>query len=207
VSDASSIKAPYLPYPKLIQIAEQFRRDYNVADKVPVPIEAIVEFGFGMDIVPIPGVLANYEVDGWLSADQITIYVDEFIYKKRPTRYRFSLAHELSHKILHGSIFQQLSFSTTAEWKAAMAAIDPTQYGWLESHAYGLAGLVLVPCDHLRTAFDEMSVEAAAAGVTFDAPTDVERKMISRGLGEIFDVSSDVIRRRLTKAGLWTATQ
>jgi len=43
---------------------------------VPVPIEEIVEFGLGINIIPLPGLHVSHEIDGFLSADMTEISVD-----------------------------------------------------------------------------------------------------------------------------------
>ena len=42
-----SPKAPFLSYIQLVGIAEKFRLEHKSADNVPVPIDAIAEFGNG----------------------------------------------------------------------------------------------------------------------------------------------------------------
>lgn len=57
---------------------------------MPVPVEEIVEFGFGINIVPVPGLLAVHEVDAFTSRDLKSIMVDLSVFESRsPNRYRF----------------------------------------------------------------------------------------------------------------------
>lgn len=121
------IKAPRLPYDRLREIAESFLAEYHARRSLPVPIEEIIEFQFKMDIVPVPGIRGVLEIDAWVSNDLTTIHVDEFVYYKRPNRYRFSLAHELSHRLIHADVFKQLRFKTIAEWRAAIDSIPTDQ--------------------------------------------------------------------------------
>jgi hypothetical protein len=193
-----TIKAPYLPYDKLREVAEAFLLRHHPADTLPVPIAAIIEFDFQMDIVPIPGLHESLEIDSSISSDLATIYIDEFVFKKRPARYHFSLAHELSHKLIHGDLFrEELSFTNLAEWKAAMTAIPPKEYGYIEWQAYCLAGLILVPSSHLAVAYAKAEESAAAAGISF-RDVDVDSgKLICAAIGKDFQVSGDVVRKRL----------
>ena len=202
-----SIKAPYLPYDKLRVLADQFLQKFHPSRSVPTPIEDIVEFQCEMDIVPVPGLLTNHEIDSSLSHDQATIYVDSFIYSRRPKRYRFSLAHELAHKLLHPDVFGQLRYTTIAEWKQAVAAIDPDQYGFIEFQAYAFAGLILVPPGPLAKHYKRLESQAAEAGIQFDSLTPKEKNIIGDNLSEIFGASRDVVVRRLTKDGFWSAAK
>jgi Zn-dependent peptidase ImmA (M78 family) len=63
----------------------------------------------------MPGLQTNFDTAAYITSDLTEIRVDQSVYETRENRYRFSLAHELAHKILHAEVFQQLSFSTIAE--------------------------------------------------------------------------------------------
>lgn len=170
---------------------------------MPTPIAAIVEFQFGMDIVPIPGLRDLFEVDSSISNDLTTIYVDEFVFNKRSARYHFSLAHELSHRLIHGEVFRQLVFRNLAEWKRAITSIPPDQYNWIEWQAYSLAGLILVPSGPLRAAYDRTSTRAALAGVVVEDADVQARRIVAASLAKEFCVSADVIQKRLKYDRIW----
>ena len=128
--------------------------------------------------------------------------MDEFVYYKRPNRYRFSLAHELSHRLIHADIFKQLKFKTIAEWRAAIESIPTDQYSWVEWQAYCLAGLVLVPSRELETAYDEANRSAWDAGVSLKDADEEIQKPVFASIGEKFGVSWEVVRKRLQKEGI-----
>lgn len=191
------IKAPYLPLDKLRVIAEHFLAEHNRDGQIPVPIDRIIEIDFNMFVVPIPGLLRSFEIDGWISNDLGSIYIDQFIFKRRVYRYRFSLAHELSHRLIHADSFRGLTFRNTAEWKSVIGTIPPDQYQWLERQAYWLAGLILVPPEALDRAYTKADESAAAAGISLaDCDAHTLRSLFS-DIGDGFAVSKDVIERRL----------
>jgi len=191
-------KAPYLPYSKLRNVAESFFSEYHPSRALPVPIETIVEFRFEMDIVPIPGLHESHETDSALSNDLRTIYIDEHVFKRREKRYRFSLAHELSHTLIHSDLFRdELAFKNLAEWKAVMASIPVQEYSYIETQAYSLAGLILVPSEHLSVAYEKAEKSTAAAGISLRDVDAKGAKCICTSIGEEFLVSGDVIWRRL----------
>ena len=51
----SMIEVPYHSYKTLRRRATDFLRTYNAKGLIPVPVEEIVEFEFGINIIPIPG--------------------------------------------------------------------------------------------------------------------------------------------------------
>lgn len=122
---------------------------------IPVPIEEIIEFEFGMNIIPIPGLHQGYEIDGFISSDLSEISVDQFVYESRPGRYRFTLAHELGHAVLHRKVYEAAAFSTIKKWKRFIEEIDLQDYEWLEWQGYAFAGLILVPPAPLKKKFAE----------------------------------------------------
>lgn len=197
------VKAPYLPYDRLRDIAEKFLDEHYSSRELPIPIEHIVEFGFGIDIVPMPGLHDHFDIDSFPTSDLKEFRVDEFVYKRRPGRYRFSLAHELSHLIIHRDIFAQLTFSSITEWKQVVASIPPDQYQWIETQAYSLAGLILVPPKQLEVVLKETAEKAKGAGVSIEDPSEEIKNIIATQIARIFDVSRDVINRRMKYDGHW----
>src|SRR5262245_3634449 len=103
-----AIKVPFLPYEKLRSIADEFLRKHHQSGDLPVPIEKIVELQLRLDIVPVPGLQDEFEIDAFITSDLTEIRVDSFIQRKRQARYRFSLAHEVGHMLIHKDIFKEL---------------------------------------------------------------------------------------------------
>jgi hypothetical protein len=198
-----AIVAPFLPYDKLRHEATKFLALHHPSGELPIPIERIIEFKLHMDIVPMPGLQDGFDVDAFITSDFTEIRVDQFIQENRPTRYRFSLAHEVSHLIIHGEIFKQLAFSTIAEWKDVMGSIPEEAYSWIEWQAYALAGLILVPDHPLHDLFDAKIEEARKAGVDLQEMDDDARRIVEGHLGRYFEVSAEVINKRMKKDGLW----
>lgn len=104
-------KAPFLSKEVLRAKAAEFLDKYNPKCKIPVPIEKIVEFDFGLDIVPVPGLQDSFDVVAYSTKDRQEIRVDKHVFESRETRYRFSLAHELwpVRKKMSHSLFEKIS--------------------------------------------------------------------------------------------------
>lgn len=199
-----AIKAPFLPYPQLRAVADNFLKTYHSSGELPIPIEKIVEFQLKLDIVPVPGLLDEFEIDAFITSDLTEIRVDSFIQQKRAARYRFSLAHEVGHLLVHKDVFSELKFSTTKEWKKAFLAIPEEQYGFIEWQAYCLGGLILVPAQPLKALFEASCETALKAGIDLHELDPEDRKIIEDNLGRLhFGVSREVITRRMDKDKLW----
>ena len=199
----SEFKAPYYSYEDIRIEAENFLNTYNPNDDIPVPIEEIIEFKLGIDIIPVPNLHGGYETDGWISEDFKSIYVDLYVYNNYEHRYLFTLAHEIGHKILHKELYGSDLFSNKDEWKEFINGIDPKQYGFLEYHANCFAGLILVPDRHIKDSYQEAISLVTESGFNVNETNkDIVYSYISRFLKEKYLVSSDTIRIRLELDGL-----
>ncbi len=202
------IKAPFLPYASLRQKAENFLARYHPSLTAPVPIETIIDNEFRINIIPVPGIRENADVDGVLSRDFQDIWVDENVYENNPHRYRFTLAHEIGHMILHGEIYKALHFRSFADWKEGVPRqFDGQQYGYFESQANSFAGLVLVPTDTLRkifpAAWQKVKKLLAPQNIPADPDSPVTRRYVASIIAEDFDVSPDTVEIRLEREKIW----
>jgi hypothetical protein len=193
------IKAPYYSYDDLRGEADKFLAQYHPAGTIPVPIEQIVEFQFRIDIVPTPGLHQLLETDGFITSDLREIWVDQFVYDSRPGRYRFTLAHEIGHVMLHRAVFQSRSFSTIDGWKAFVNSIPDKEHSWLEYQAYAFAGLILAPRGPLETATRQCVNLVRGEGIDLSENWDFAWSQIAAFLAKQFEVSSAVIDKRLDK--------
>lgn len=199
---AKGFTAPYFSYEDLRLKADEFLAKHHARGTIPVPIEEIVEFQLGMDIVPMPGLHGLLETDGFITSDLKEIHVDEFVYLSRPGRYRFTLAHEVGHAILHGDLFRQRRFRSVKEWKAFINSIPEKEHGWLEYQAYAFAGLVLVPRDVLVRRTQACVEKVRAEGIDLTENWDYAWSRIAAFVGKSFGVSGEVVERRLQKDGV-----
>lgn len=136
---------PFISKDWIKQIAGRFLAKYNPENIFPLEIEEIVEFKLGLsDIVPIANLRRESGHDAYLSKDLTTIFVDEYIYDNVEPRYRFTLAHEVGHILLHKDIFQSLDYNTTEEFLEVMLA-NTKAYADMEFQADWFAACCLMP--------------------------------------------------------------
>jgi hypothetical protein len=192
----AEVLVPFKNHDHIKKIAADFLHKYHPKDSYPTPIEEIVEFKLGIDIIPIPGLHEIIEIDGFISSDLSNISVDEYVYKHRQSRYRFTLAHEVGHAIMHEGVYKHRGFNTTGDWKDFMETFPENEWSWLEWQANQFAGLVLVPSHHLEKRIKHHSKQIKALGIKNEAVT-MDR--IVELLARDFVVSRDVILRRISK--------
>lgn len=127
-----------------------------------------------------------------------TISVDEFVLENRLNRYRFSLAHELGHRVLHSEILQSMDFDSVADWKSQITQFPERAYGFLEYQANTFANCLLVPSKKLDEQFDKAIHRIKSAGLSPTKFPDECLDAIATELGKQFEVSREVILNRLT---------
>jgi len=195
-------QAPFLQYPQVKQRAQQFLDTFHRSLTVPVPIDLIADRALGITIVPCHEMKNAFDVDGYLSADKKTIHVDMNTMENNLYRYRFTIAHELGHLVLHPSLYDAARFITTEDWKSFVSGIAPEQYGWAERQAYWFAGSVLLPASVFETRFRAYVTKAIASGYPLKEYFEDFIEFISAPLGREFAVSPDVVERQIIKENL-----
>jgi len=190
---------PVYSYEDLRSKADEFLKTYHTSGTIPIPIEEIVEFEFKINIVSVLGLQREFEVDGFTSADLKNIYVDEYVYTDYINRYRFTLAHEIGHIVLHNDLYKAHNCATIYEWKEFINSIPEKEHGWLEYQGYAFAGLVLVPRESLMKYTQESINKINEMGVFLKDNWDFAWTLIEDYLAKIFLVSSNVIEKRLDK--------
>jgi Zn-dependent peptidase ImmA (M78 family) len=128
----NNIAAPILSYEDINNCAEDFLRKYKRDNTLPVDIETIVEFDLGLNIFPFPSLQETFDIEGFISGDLTVIYADEFIYHHRPSRYRFTLAHEVGHFLFHSDLISSIHPKSVSEWMEFILGVDEDTYDWLE---------------------------------------------------------------------------
>ena len=196
-------KAPYLPYDSIRDLACRWLNGHHVSGILPIPIEKIIEFQLKMDIVPMPNMRRDFGVEGFLSKDFSSIYIDNEMSEKFENRYRFTLAHEIGHMVLHKDFYDAVNYSNLSEWISLQDIIDSDQYSWFEKQAYDFAGLVLVPesllLNEYRMAIDVLRDQSY---MLLKAEFEMVNQYISVYLAKRFGVSEAVIQKRIAKDGL-----
>lgn len=198
-----TFRAPYFSRDGIRARAEEFLRKHHPNGRMPVPVESIVE-QMGIDIVPTPGIQLVCDVDAYTTWDLKWICVEELVYLSRPTRYRFSLAHELGHIELHAAILRPFRFHSADEWKEFVSSIDEREYRFLEFHANEFAGHLLVP--RLELLAEVEACKNRVLGILADphADPDVFRALVAECVGQRFEVSPQVALRRIEREGIET---
>lgn len=205
----TSIQPPKLTKVQIWEEAEKFRNKYVLPpDTVPVPIEEIVEFGLDIQPQPIPNLMSHYDIDGFLSSDLTTLYIDQGIYEndRQENRRRFTYAHEAGHYWLHRDLYESLDFKTTAEWIEFHAEMPEDNLRWFEYQGHEFAGRLLVPRERL---IQELNNQAAKVekyrALIPNHDDDLLMQYIAGSICSVFRVSEKVIHKRIQREEIWSS--
>ncbi len=193
---------PVYSYEDLRKKADEFLREHHPSGNIPVPIEEIVEFDFKINIVPVLGLQREFEVEGFTSGDLKNIYVDEHVFTDRVTRYRFTLAHELGHIVLHRNLYDKHRFKSIHGWQEFVNSISEEEHSWLEYQGYAFAGLILVQGDNLLKSVTEWTKKIREKGISMEKNWDFAWELITEHVAKAFLVSPDVVEKRIEKDGI-----
>ena len=85
------------------------------------------------------------DTNGFLGRHRKVIYVDEYQYDNFVEKYRFTLAHEVGHFVMHESVYEGLYFDSEQEFMEWLQSRPRNELGWFETQANWFAGQLLVP--------------------------------------------------------------
>lgn len=182
-------KIPYLNKEVIISKAEEileecWRHEY------PVDIEAICD-DLKIAIVPVVDLSKMFHIDAYISSDFQTIYVDNKEFEKESPRYRFSVAHEVGHFVLHRRYYP-CGVNSSEKWVEYSHSIIND---YAEFQANYFAGNLLVPEYELIEKLND-AFKGSFARNYWDASIG-EKEKILLDIKKHFKVSSDVIARRI----------
>ena len=202
--DPREIVPAKLTMSEIRDIAETFRSEYIFNDSIPVDIERIIESTMGIYIIPVKSLQHDCDMEGFISRDFKSIYLDEDLYMddRYYKRVRFTIAHEIGHLVLHRSNIDMVRFLSDNDWKGFRLNLLDEPLRWFETQASEFAGRLLVPLDQLINAFKEARIEIMKKNTNWDAPKIDDEELLSIIASRIspkFGISAEVIEKRLRK--------
>ena len=201
------IKPRHLKWNYIRDKAEEFRKKYvDPPDLVPVPIFDIVEISLEIEIIPKKGLRERADIDGFLSNDLKTIFIDEGHYMNpyKEPRLRFTYAHETGHLLLHKDEIEKCQFRTEEDWIHFREDMLEDDLNWFEQQAYEFAGRLLVPKERLIQKLKSQKDKIEQFRSLSDTNSDnMLIEAISRVICKDFGVSDEVICRRIRSEKLW----
>lgn len=195
---------PWLDYEEIRRKADSFLGKHHPSRTIPIPIEEIVELKLKLDIVPLQG-LRNIDLEGFIYSDLSAIAVDEAIYLHvNQSRYRFTLAHEIGHLVLHSQLYQEHNIQNIKGYLEFQKNLPQGLLRRVEWQGRCFAGLVLVPAEPLESRAKKIAKEVVKIvselsnnKIRLEENTNLLRDNIEEEIAKVFKVSQEVISKRV----------
>lgn len=156
----------------------------------PIDIEKLCDY-LKIAILPVTGLADNFRIDAFISTDFKTIYADAEKYRCENHRYRFSVAHEIGHYLLHREYFSSRVWSFE-EWKdlsgSGVSRVAEFQANYFAGSLLAPEGALLAM---LNTGF------GGSFARNYFTTGSKELKNILTSLQKLFNVSKEVVSRRI----------
>lgn len=189
-----------LSRPDIWEAAEDFRRKYvDPVDTIPVPMEEIIEFKLGLTMIPLQRLKSLGDIEGFLSCNLKTIYVDADTYNdpRYENRLRFTFAHEVGHLVLHAEEIKKMRYRNSEDWIKHNIGNETDTIDWFEKQAKQFAGRLLVPKNTLIDHIEQHREKIDSFRETYTNNEDLLIDTVSRSICKPFGVSFEVIKRRI----------
>lgn len=134
--------------PTLEKLAKEFLDQFHNKTKLKVDIEYILEAKLDYRIIPFSSLVEFHGVEAILLLNRKTIYVDHYLLDYKERKYRFTLAEEVSHIILHKDIYTNCR--EIDDMYDIYESISAEQYHRMDRNAKYLAGAILLPAESFK---------------------------------------------------------
>lgn len=159
-----NITVGYIREPEIRQKANNFLRHHNPDETLPVPLEHIVEFSLGINLLTVPNLKDHIECDGFISSDFKIITIDDYIFNSVESRSRFTLAHELGHLVLHRDLYEKERIKDLQGFIDFQNRLGSDGWKSLEIQANMFASCLLFPDKAMKAKTESAIATAEALG-------------------------------------------
>jgi len=150
---------------ELEEFAQVFISEFHKpADILPIEIDLITERDLGISVISFSMLRERYGLEAFLALGKKTIYIDTALMDSDAyiNRYRFTIAEEISHRILHGDLFKNVE--NIEEYFSALDKIRHFEQAQMDKDAKYLASAVLMPTGIFTKLSTDYSTELNGKG-------------------------------------------
>lgn len=169
---------------------------YGFEECAPVAVEEMAEFDRGLSIEPRAGLHADIGVQGAVSYDLTTIYIENSLWTNERL-WRNAIAHEVAHIVLHGEFIRSLDGGQVDGLRAAVLGITDADNDVLEYEAEAFVDALLVPESSLRTLHDGVVEELAASGRSISELSESSKQTLAGRMARALEVPTSMVIRML----------
>ena len=195
------MKVSYYSFSDYKQIAHQFLAKHGFLSKatLPMDIEALIDKA-GITILPVSSMYKDFGVKGAVlkKKEGFDIAIDEQHYEEQEYYFRFTLAEELSHILLHPRLVAGIL--SLEDVQSFHQSFTDEEYKKIEQQARTLASQLLLPSqifdDFVLNWVDKNIDHVRSASIYSKADLS---EYIADGLYKPLSLSKDVVRFSITR--------
>lgn len=200
---------PVLDWKTIAAKAKDFADEHQLDQReFPLDVEEIAEFDLGIEIRFCSGLLDEMDSPAHIAPGNgnpiITVDADQ--YRQQTSYYRYSVAHEIGHYVLHGEWLDKVwrLINSASEWKEAILKRSEDDYQWLEAQAEEFASYLLAP----ESIFDPFIAKQISTldQIKISLQSDDVLPYMANPVAEFFGVSNSAAQARIRKSpdgNLW----
>jgi len=189
-------KIVFYDIPTLEEIAKVFLEKYHDKKQLEVDIEYIAEAKLGWSIIPFSSLTDLHGIEACALRGK-TIYIDQYLMDHKERKYRFTIAEELAHVVLHEQIYEHCT--SIEDHLDIYGEIKVEDYWRMDRNAKYLASAILLPAK----VFEEKALEIYRS---LDRKKYTTNEVLLYGvtsrLTELFNVNDIVVEIRFKNLGL-----
>lgn len=189
----SNLPIKFYTHQELETMAEVFLEAFHKPQDSPlVEIDMIVEADLDIRILPYSNLETFHGLHGYLALSLKAIYIDQNIMDSDlfERRFRFTVAEEVGHYMLHRDLFAGVK--TPDDYLNAVDRISSKEYAKMDIDAKYLGGAILMPSEIFRKESLDYATNATKV---------IEDELFKR-LSNKFNVSTHAVSRRFKVLGL-----
>ena len=195
-------KCPYISYYEIGKRTEIFLKQHHPSLEIPIPVEEIIELKLELNIFPFPRLYKDHGLSGFLSKDMSTIHVDEVQYNQYNEKYRYTLAHELGHYVLHRACYDELTFQSIEDYVRWRISEPAEEISWFETQGEWFASQLLVPAKQLLDVCKTVVAKHKNEFKKLESIPDDIWSYIAIEIADYFDVNPPVVENRIKKENI-----
>lgn len=138
-------KIQFYDIPTLEEIAKTFLGKYHNPFNLEVDIEFIIEEKLGWTIIGAGSLIENHCIEAFVTKGK-TIYIDSYLMNCKERKYRFTLAEEVAHFMLHHDIYAGCN-NNLEEHLEIYDRITTSEYWRMDRNAKYLASAIIMPAE------------------------------------------------------------
>jgi len=158
-----------------------------------VDIERLIETKYGIIPDVFYGLQAKYGVMAFMLTEAKRLFIDDRLIDnpRQAKRYRFTLAEELAHFLIHNNLYK--NYKTIADRMEKESLLTRQELWFLETNAKALGSAILMPKKLVEKRVNDL--------INYFGNKPNYTNTIINALAHDFDVNPAAVRRRLKNLG------